>query len=182
MNKPRNQKQYKDGGESDMERPRNPRNKDRDIFNDSRGPSGQNFVKKGTKTAKQDKRNQKLGPLKNDQVHQKYLMPEMNELINDDFAKQNYFTQDEMGDSRLAQIGGRRRQDGEMDSADERLVRKAQDKHFTPGRIRASKMDSQQRANSKQHNNFISPKNGETMSDAMLSKGKRRAQTRPRVE
>ena len=47
-------------------------------------------MKNASKTAKQPKRNgknSKLGPIKNDQLHQKYLMPEMNELIGDDFAK-----------------------------------------------------------------------------------------------
>lgn len=54
---------------------------------------------KGSRTNKND-------PLQHDfynDDHHKYLMPEMNEFINEDRPdRRNYLTQDENGDSRLA--------------------------------------------------------------------------------
>jgi hypothetical protein len=73
-------------------------------------------------------------------------MPEMNELMGDTSDKRNYLTQDDMGDSRLAKFGAkkknRKQREIRSDSADEEMTKVNNVKNFTPGRIRASKMGS----------------------------------------
>ena len=44
-------------------------------------------------------------------------MPEMNGFMEDEMAKRNYMTQDEMPNSRLAQLG--MRNPGKMDDSDD---------------------------------------------------------------
>lgn len=66
-------------------------------------------------------------------------MPEMNEFVDDALNKRNYLTQDEMGDPRLGAPGKNKRRKNRAESEDEDLAG-AKGKHFTPGRIRASRM------------------------------------------
>ena len=71
-------------------------------------------------------------------------MPEMNEFMDADVNKRNYSTQDEMGgDPRLNKLNkqNRRRpknQWAESEDNEDLVTGKIQ--HFTPGRIRASRM------------------------------------------
>lgn len=58
-------------------------------------------------------------------------MPEMNEFMGE---KPNYLTQDEMGDSRLAQLGLNKKGKPADSEDDDRPNSKLQ--YFTPGRIR----------------------------------------------
>ena len=65
----------------------------------------------------------------------------MDQFIDDTNQRQNYFTQDEAGDSRLATLGknkkrNRVKNESGMTSQDEDVMKK----NFTPGRIRASRM------------------------------------------
>ena len=68
----------------------------------------------------------------------------MNEFMADQAEKRNYLTQDETGgDSRLAQLGHnkrKRRKDSQMNDSQDEDLSGSNLKHFTPGRIRASRM------------------------------------------
>lgn len=81
--------------------------------------------------------------------HQKFLMPEMNEFLDSGADKQNYMTQDEAGEPRIAnrrkpnrdrrpRSGGKDGAASDMDVA--QPTGKMAKKNFTPGRIRAGKM------------------------------------------
>ena len=67
-------------------------------------------------------------------------MPEMNEFIDEN--KRNYLTQDEMGGDPKLNKGNKRRPKNQnwaqSDDNDDLVTGKIQ--HFTPGRIRASRM------------------------------------------
>ena len=80
--------------------------------------------------------------------HKGYLMPEMDEFMDNKIDKQNYFTQDEAagnGDSRLATLGHnktkklRQKNESGITSQDDQVYKMSKHK-FTPGKIRASRM------------------------------------------
>ncbi len=103
-------------------------------------------------------------------------MPEMNELIGEQVEKRNYLTQDELSDPRIlsdsrhVQTGGKRKRRKQREprineSMDDGVAEKHTSKNFTPGRIRASRMRTNQNITdytSKKDNYFKSPANQET--------------------
>lgn len=104
-------------------------------------------------------------------------MPEMSEFIEDG-GKRNYLTQDETSDTRLAQIGNKKRRGHrESDSANESHDESLKMKNFTPGRIRASRMglSNMQEYPSKRQNYVTSDAGGPGDGQG---KKKRRAKTR----
>jgi|FrelakmetLWP11LW_1041352.scaffolds.fasta_scaffold393923_1 DNA-binding helix-hairpin-helix protein with protein kinase domain len=103
-------------------------------------------------------------------------MPEMNELIGEQVEKRNYLTQDELSDPRIlsdsrhVQTGGKRKRRKQREprineSMDDGVAEKHTSKNFTPGRIRASRMRTNQNITDytgKKDNYFKSPANQET--------------------
>jgi hypothetical protein len=84
-------------------------------------------------------------------------MPEMEQFLGDNVDRQNYLTQDEAGDSRMATVDNnkkrqRAKNDSGLNSQDENLKMN----NFTPGRIRASRMGlSNLQEYPSQQNNYI---------------------------